>query len=130
MNKIAVALCMTIVSTVADPHVVTMKKVTDLKQAITPVQHIINNDHAKKFIKAHEQRDPAFRKFAVQVLPGYDHESELTVEDALSIVNFTNFGNMAYTGPIYFGTPVQTTMESVATFVYDTGSSWLVTGTT
>ena len=33
---------------------------------------------------------------------------------------------MVYTGPVYFGTPLQTS-ASQSSFIYDTGSGWLVT---
>ena len=44
-------------------------------------------------------------------------------------IKMTNSGNVAYTGPVYFGTPLQTTVAQSG-FVYDTGSGWLVTTST
>ena len=39
----------------------------------------------------------------------------------------TNLSNSAYTGPVYFGSPMQ---EGTPMFVYDSGSGWLTTTST
>ena len=40
-------------------------------------------------------------------------------------INLTNNMNMAYAGPVYFGTPLQVDGITERAFIYDTGSGWL-----
>ena len=40
-------------------------------------------------------------------------------------INLTNNQNMAYAGPVYFGTPLQVEGITERAFIYDTGSGWL-----
>lgn len=42
---------------------------------------------------------------------------------AISDIDLSNSGNVAYTGPVFFGTPLQTGQDSE--FLYDTGSGYL-----
>ena len=44
-------------------------------------------------------------------------------------INLTNNNNLAYAGPLYFGTPLQLEGITDRSFIYDSGSGWLtVTG--
>ena len=47
------------------------------------------------------------------------------VDSSISFVDLANELNLAYTGPVFFGTPLQGTIDSE--FVYDTGSGYLAT---
>ena len=39
--------------------------------------------------------------------------------------NLTNNNNLAYAGPLYFGTPLQVDGSDERAFIYDSGSGWL-----
>ena len=71
-----------------------------------------------------------------------EQEAELIIQNAGSIdfeesrqeqhrlkqsIDLLNRLNLAYSGPVYFGTPLQLSANDSSDFIYDTGSGYLTT---
>ena len=55
-----------------------------------------------------------------------EEEEKFRLQQSIELLNNSN---LAYVGPVYFGTPLQTD-QNYSEFVYDTGSGYLTTTST
>ena len=80
------------------------------KEPLTKTQKLVTDFHKSEMAKRAEERG--------------EDSANLQSE-----IELTNTLNLSYTGPVYFGTPLQTS-ASESEFIYDTGSGYLTTTTT
>jgi hypothetical protein len=66
-----------------------------------------------------------FSRMEATFNPEEETHRELLLKQEIDLVNKSN---LAYVGPVYFGTPLQT--DETSEFVYDTGSGYLTTTST